>query len=63
MIAEISWSTEYTVMLFAMCVQVLSQVTPNPNDVKREVALHHPDKNRSADFLPRESQQTNYDHY
>ena len=35
---------------------MLSQVTPNPNDVKREVALHHPDKNRSADFLPRESQ-------
>ena len=31
-------------------------MTPNPNDVKREVALHHPDKNRSADFLPRESQ-------
>ena len=37
-------------------LQVLSQVTPNPNDVKREVALHCPDKNRSMDFLPRESQ-------
>ena len=36
-------------------VQVLSQVTPNPNDVKREVAQCFPKKNRSEDFLPRES--------
>ena len=40
-------------------VQVLSQVTPNPNDVKREVAQCFPKKNRSEDFLPRESQRYN----
>ena len=43
-------------MLVILHVQVLSQVTPNPNDVKREVAQRFPKKNRSEDFLPRESQ-------
>ena len=43
-------------MALFIYMQVLSQVTPNPNDVKREVAIRFPKNNRSEDFLPRESQ-------
>ena len=40
---------------FWLCIllmQVLSQVSPDPNEVNRNVAVQYPQKNRSNNFLP-----------
>ena len=36
-----------------MIFQVLSEQTADPQQVRREVALQYPEKNRSMEFLPR----------
>ena len=36
-------------------IQVLSQVTPKPDEVPRDVALQYSDRNRSTSYLPRKS--------
>ena len=40
-------------MYYNIYFQVLSQVSPKPDEVVRTVALQHQRKNRSDNFLPR----------
>ena len=52
-----SHTSHYLLSPFSVCLvkfsQVLEQVSPNPQDAKVSVALKHPKKNRSKNFLPR----------